>query len=172
MKSITLILSVNLLITGCTNTYYIVRHAEKEQPTSGSMMSTPGDPSLSDAGRTRAEVLKDELRNKKIKYIFSTQTRRTIATAEPLQKLLGIEINLYNTDTLETFIRRLKSIKKGNVLVVGHSNTVDELVNELSGTKEIAGDLKDSEYDNLFVVKRHGNKFRFSRKQYGLVRGE
>jgi len=58
MKFITFILSVNLLLTACTNTYYIVRHAEKEVVSIGTTMSTPGDPALSDAGKKRAVVLK------------------------------------------------------------------------------------------------------------------
>ena len=111
--------------------------------------------------------LKDELENKKIHYIFSTQTRRTQSTAAPLSQLSGLKINPYNNDTLENFIKRLKSIKKGNVLIVGHSNTVDDIVNKLSGKTQITSDLKDSEYDNLFVVKRRGNKFSFTRKKYG-----
>jgi 2,3-bisphosphoglycerate-dependent phosphoglycerate mutase len=167
MKFITFILTVNLLFTGCTNTFYIVRHAEKEVASADSTMSTPGGPFLSDAGKKRAELLKDELKDKEINYIFSTPTKRTLATVAPLQELRGLKINLYSSDTIENFITRLKTIKQGDVLIVGHSNTVDDIVNKLSGKTNISSDLKDSEYDNLFIIKRSGKKFRFTRKKFG-----
>ena len=72
-------------------------------------------------------------------------------------------------DTLDKFIARLKEIKKGNVLVIGHSNTVDDIVNKLCGQIKITGDLKENEYDNLFIVRRSGTKFRFQRKKYGKL---
>ena len=167
MKSILFLLPALLILSACSQTFYIVRHAEKEGASTGSTMSSPGDPALSDAGKKRAEALKEELRNKKIQYIFSTQTRRTLATADPLHEVLGIRINFYNTDTLANFISRLKSIKKGNVLVIGHSNTVDDISNKLTGETKITGDLKDSEYDNLFIIERKGDHFSFTRKKYG-----
>jgi len=169
MKLIPSILCAFWLLQGCSNSYYIVRHAEKAVASSDSMMSTNGDPSLSDAGKQRALALKDQLKNKRIHYIFSTPTIRTLSTAEPLRDLLGLRIGLYRTDTLEQFISTLKSIKKGNVLVVAHSNTVDDIVNALSGETKISSDLKDSEYDNLYILKRKGDRFSYTRSKYGVV---
>jgi hypothetical protein len=51
-------------------------------------------------------------------------------------------------DPLVEQVRRLK----GNVLIVGHSNTVPELLKKL-GIKD-AITIADTEYDNLFVVVR------------------
>ena len=42
----------------------------------------------------------------------------------------------------------------GNVLVIGHSNTVPDLLKRLGVKQAIT--IADSEYDNLFVVVRHG----------------
>jgi hypothetical protein len=40
----------------------------------------------------------------------------------------------------------------GNVLVIGHSNTIPELLKRLGVKETIA--IADSEYDNLFIVVR------------------
>lgn len=68
---------------------------------------------------------------------------------------------------MDQFIALLKSIKKGNVLVVGHSNTIDDIANKLCNKTVVTGDLDEKEYSNLFVIKRKGKKYIFSRKQYG-----
>jgi hypothetical protein len=43
---------------------------------------------------------------------------------------------------------------KGHVLVVGHSNTVPDVINALGVAATIT--IADAEYDNLFVVLPHG----------------
>ena len=100
--------------------YYIVRHAEKETASAGTTMSTPNDPPLSAEGRVRAIELREALKGKGILYIFSTNTVRTISTAQPFNELRGIiKIELYNTkDSLDQFIQQLKEIKKGNFLTM------------------------------------------------------
>lgn len=149
--------------------YYIVRHAEKETASAGTMMSTPNDPPLSAAGRVRAIELREVMKGKRIRYIFSTNTVRTIATVQPFDELRGAtKIELYNTrDSLDHLIQKLKEIKKGNSLIVGHSNTVDDIVNKLCGETKIPGDLPDSEYDNLYIVTKKGSHFKFENKTYG-----
>ena len=149
--------------------YYIVRHAEKETVSPGATMNTPNDPPLSAAGRVRAIELKEALKGKGIQYIFSTNTIRTISTVQPFNELRGAtKIEIYNSkDSLDQFIQKLKAIKKGNSLIVGHSNTVDDIVNKLCGEIKIPGDLPDSEYDNLYIVTKRGKHFRFQNKTYG-----
>jgi len=149
--------------------YYIVRHAEKETASPGTTMSTPNDPPLSAAGRARAIELREALKGKGIVYIFSTNTIRTISTAQPLNELRGAtKIEIYNTrDSLDQFIQKLKEIKKGNSLIIGHSNTVDDIVNKLCGEIKIPKDLPDSEYDNLYIVTKKGKRMKFENKTYG-----
>ena len=170
MPKTILYLFVLIIGSSCSSVkYYIVRHAEKETTTTGTVMSTPNDPPLSAAGRVRAIELRETLKNKGIQYIFSTKTIRTISTAEPLNDLQGnTQIELYNTkDSLDFLIDKLKSIRKGNSLIVGHSNTVDDIVNRLCGQVKIAADLNDGEYDNLFVIKIKGKKIIFDKRKYG-----
>src|SRR5258705_3169919 len=113
-----------LMITACTsNRYFIVRHAEKTILTKDSASMMMSNPPLSEAGKVRAFVLRDELANKHIEHIYSTNTLRSISTAEPLSQQKNIKVEIYrNTDSL---VNLLKSIK-GNALIVGHSNTVDD----------------------------------------------
>ncbi len=149
--------------------YYIVRHAEKETASTGTTMNTPDDPPLSAAGRVRAIELREVLKNRGVQYIFSTNTVRTISTAQPLEELQGrTKIETYNTrDSLDYFINKIRAIQKGNVLIVGHSNTVDDIVNKLAGEIKVPEDLPDSEYDNLYIVTKKGSRFRFENKTYG-----
>ena len=157
-----LLLLSGFFLLSCGNTIYVVRHAEKETTTE---MST--DVLLSDAGKVRAQALKDALHNQNIQRIFSTNTLRTLATATPLSEAAAVSIELYEPGD-KSFAARLKRIKRGNVLVVGHSNTVDDVVNGLLGQTELT-DLRDDAYDNLFVVKRRSKGYYLSRRKYGAV---
>lgn len=160
LRSILITATIFLASCKAVTTYYVVRHAEKESSTMTS------DVALSQAGKQRAEALKDVLRNESIKYIYSTNYIRTKTTAQPLADAINVPVQTYNPNDT-AFITTIKNLGKGNVLIVGHSNTVDDLVNKLMGTKEIAGDLQDSEYGDLFVVKRKGTIYFFEKKRFG-----
>jgi len=162
---------ISLLFFSCSNTIYIVRHAEKETGIDMATMKPSTDPPLSLAGQERALKLKQVLSSENIKHIYSTNTVRTISTGTPLKELyLGMLIQIYSSkmDSMDAFIQRIKNIRKGNVLIVGHSNTVDDLANKIAGAAVVPGDLKDSEYDNLFILKRKGNAYKFKNEKYGL----
>ena len=56
-----------MILTGCSSTrYYIVRHAEKMVMQKDSLAMMANNPPLSEAGKVRAFVLRDELKNKNI----------------------------------------------------------------------------------------------------------
>jgi phosphohistidine phosphatase SixA len=124
------------------------------------------DPSLTEAGKERAEALKEILKTKKIGAIFSTNTIRTKSTAEPVSVHFNLAAETYAPLPDSAFIERLKAVKK-NTLVVGHSNTVDNIVNKLCGSIKIPGDLPETEYDNLFIVTKKGRRFSFENKKFG-----
>jgi phosphohistidine phosphatase SixA len=161
------LLAVIVFMTACSPTrYYIVRHAEKAVLTKDSAGMMANNPPLSVAGEVRAFALREELKDKNIHFIYSTNTVRTLATAEPLSasRKKPIRVGYYKSiDSLVNFLKPLK----GNFLVVGHSNTVDDIVNKLCGRTEVPGDLKDSDYDNLFIVEKKKGKMTFTRKKYG-----
>jgi broad specificity phosphatase PhoE len=164
MRISLVLIILSIWITGCTQKYFIVRHAEKAQATTGTVMNTPNDPPLTDAGATRALDLATRLSREKIHYIFSTNTTRTQSTAKPTAARFNTKVEIYGSVDSQ-LLARLSSLHK-NVLVVGHSNTVDELVNGLMG-KVMLSDLPDYAYDNLFIVRRKGKKITFSREKFG-----
>src|SRR5678816_2264441 len=164
MRSFVSVIILSSCFILCTRTIYIVRHAEKIASSDSAAKMMQNDPPLSEAGKVRALVLKDELASKHVDHIYSTNTTRTRSTAEPLSQAIKVNVETYSN--IDSLISTIKSIK-GNVLVVGHSNTVDDIVNKLCGQTKIAADLKDGEYDNLFIVKFKGKKSTFDRVKYG-----
>lgn len=159
MKRIILIIFIALATASCSHSYYIVRHAEKVQA-----QPPLQDPPLTDNGEAMAQNLKSILLPKGIKHIFSTNTTRTKSTAAPLSQALGIPVTAYAAPNA-AFTAQLKAIKK-NTLVVGHSNTVDDIVNALCGTTKITGDLPDADYGDLFVVTVKGKKIYFKKLRF------
>lgn len=143
-----------LFFASCkTTTYYVARHAEKE---GGGVMAMSADPPLSAEGQKQALDLRNFLTNKNIRAIYSTNYARTIATAEPTRLLYGLTLKTYDPRKNDQLVQELKNFSNGNVLVIGHSNTVDDLVNGLTGTSALT-DLPDTEYGSLFIVKKKGN---------------
>jgi 2,3-bisphosphoglycerate-dependent phosphoglycerate mutase len=157
-----LIFIIISLSSCATTNYYVVRHAEKEA-SSSDMMST--DVPLSPSGKERAEALKKLLQNNNIKRIFSTNYIRTTSTAKPLSDAIGVQIEYYKPDDF-LFIGQLKDIKKQNVLIVGHSNTVDDIVNVITGKNHLQ-DLPDTQYGDLFLIKKKGNKYKLEKQKFG-----
>ena len=163
------LLPIVLLMTlaGCSHTYYVVRHAEKAVPGDGPVMNTPNDPPLSTMGLQRADALKRVLHDKSIRYIYSTNTIRTRSTAEPLSNLINVPVQTYGPTPDSAFIQQLKLLKK-NTLIVGHSNTIDDIANGLAGEKKVDGDLPETVYDQIFIIhySKGGRKIVFERVSY------
>ena len=135
---------------------FLVRHAEK--------VDDSRDPALSEAGRARAELLADVLRDAGITVIWSTDYQRTRGTAEPLARRLGIEIRSYNPSALELFARQLRALP-GRHLVVGHSNTTPDLARALGGDPR--GAIDDAEYDRLYAITLGGESVTTALMRYG-----
>jgi hypothetical protein len=49
---------------------------------------------------------------------------------------------------------------------VGHSNTVDDLVNGLTG-QQLLNDLPDTAYDNLYIITKKGKRLTLVQSKYG-----
>ena len=145
-----------LICVSCSHTIYVVRHAEKE--TAAPNMN--GDVALTAKGKERAEEIKKILEKKKIAAVYSTNTIRTRSTAQPTADHFGLSIQIYGPRPDSAFIKMIKTSRK-NTLIVGHSNTVDDVVNGLCGEKKVAGDLPDDEFNKFYILKVKGKKIHF-----------
>ncbi|MFC0251064.1 SixA phosphatase family protein [Massilia consociata] len=120
---------------------YLVRHGEKQ--------SENGDPELTAQGRARAQHVGILLHRAGITGIFSTSTKRTRQTAEPLAQRTGLAVQLYDPRNPKALVEKVKGLT-GAVLVVGHSNTLPELVRLFGGVP--GAEIGDDEYDRLYQL--------------------
>jgi broad specificity phosphatase PhoE len=138
-------------VAGVT-TVVVVRHAEKAQ-------DDPRDPSLSPEGELRAKALASALASAEVAAVYATEFKRTRTTGEPVAKLfhLTVEARPLGSGEVPAYARELareifaKHAGK-TVVVVGHSNTVPQIVEALSG--RAVEPFTDPQYDRLFVVLR------------------
>jgi broad specificity phosphatase PhoE len=129
-------------------TVVIVRHAEKADASR--------DTALSAVGKARAEALASALESAGVGAVYTTQFQRTRLTAEPLTRRLNLSVaeRPVGEDVpahARDLAREVLSKEKGKtVLIVGHSNTVPDLVKAFSGST--VAPLADEDYDQIFVV--------------------
>ncbi len=167
MKKTVLILFLALLgqqtlLAQKTMKVWIVRHAEK-------YTSDPKDkdPELTDEGKLRADALTKELRGKKLDSIFATDYKRTKLTAFPLADDIGIAIKTYNPATQKDFAKELMKYGGGQkFLIVGHSNTILELIEAFGGKRPVK-ELSDDDYDYLFELTVKGTSVDLKTSRYG-----
>ena len=132
-----------------TTTIIFVRHAERE-------LSVGDDPGLSDTGRRRVAELTRQLVDADvvagIDAIYSTPFKRTRETAQPLADALNLEVNEYDAADRETVLETILKNHKGKIiLVVGHSDTLPELIANLGASKKVPP-IDEMEYDNIFII--------------------
>ena len=121
---------------------FLVRHAEK--------VDESRDAALSAAGLARAESLARHLQAAGITAIYTTNFQRTIKTAEPLARRLKLTMTSADTPPADLMRMIRERAPQGAVLVVGHSNTVPEMLTALGYPTPVQ--IAAEEFDNLFVV--------------------
>jgi len=104
---------------------------------------------LSEAGFERAQTLARVVSDAGISAIYTSKLLRTIQTAEPTARLLGLVPQQINE--VGALAKNILDGHAGQtVLVVHHSDTLPELIVALgASTKPI---IRDDEFDKLFVV--------------------
>jgi len=117
-----------------------VRHAD---PAAGGT-----DPGLSAPGIKRAAALAQMLAGAGITAVFTSEMRRTKDTAAPLAHKLGLAPVVVN-DNPQTAANQIKNAGQC-VLVVGHTNTVPQMIKALGGPPDVV--IGADEFDRLLVL--------------------
>ncbi len=141
-------LAIWMLSAASTTTVFVMRHAEKA-------LTPPEDPPLSPTGEARATALAEQFgrapKGIGIDCIYVSEFRRTQETVRPLANRLGIPmIVVPAANPGQVANRALREYRGGRVLIVGHSDTVPAIVEELSG--DAVPEMDDSEFGVVYLV--------------------
>ena len=132
--------------------FFLSRHAEK-------IKKVP-DPDLLPEGHQRAQRLASILQEVPIDMICSSPTKRTNATAQPTAAVLNMEITKYNPKPQQQkafFNDILLNDKGARILVVGHSNTIPDLLNFFA-QESVYTNIDEGDYDNFYIVAAKDGK--------------
>lgn len=125
-------------------TVYVVRHMQKD---------VGEDPGLTAEGQANAVRLAAMLAGEGIASVHASRTRRAMATARPLAERLGLDITPYDPARPEELVEQVRRAG-GGALVVGHSNTVPDLVERFGGLRPEP--IADHHYGTLYIVRPSG----------------
>jgi broad specificity phosphatase PhoE len=129
------------LRSSAPTTLLIVRHADR----------AGREDALSPLGVARAAALAHVIGNDNVTAIYHSDTSRARDTAAPLARALGVTPTSYVAKDVSGLLHDIFAGHRGEqVLVVGHSNTVPQLI-RAAGGPELA-DLAENEFDKLFVL--------------------
>jgi len=137
---------------------YLARHAEKAD-------DGTRDPDLNAKGEKRAERLAAVLQDKNIDAIYSTPYKRTRQTAQPLAEALGQSVRTYPPTDMTHVFDFVANHQGGNLLVVGHSNTIPAMANWLLGKEELS-QLGEKAYGDLFMISYKKGKSRLVKSKF------
>jgi len=136
-------------------TVFLIRHAEREQ-------EPKQDPPLSKDGVARSTALARLLANAGIKAILTSQYTRTKQTAEPLATKLGLTITPFNlkinpsnpkqiaAESTAEVTNKILERSGESVLVIGHSNSIPDVIKMLGG--DVVPAIDEQKFDDLFIV--------------------
>ncbi len=141
---LTIFLAFSIPENDCS-TFYLIRHAEKVRTN-----KSDRDPALNEKGIIRALNWKEYFIDKDISKIYSTNYKRTLETVKPIEEEIGLTAILYSPSNID--YKDFISSNEGEVvLVVGHSNTIPNFVNELIND-QVYNQIDDLNNSNLYVV--------------------
>jgi broad specificity phosphatase PhoE len=128
---------------------YVMRH-----------LNTPAgerDPDLTADGQRNAMLLANWFGTERPDAIYVSDFRRTRQTVAPLAARLGLTPLLYDPADTPGLIARVRATP-GRVLIVGHSNTVPDIVAALGGTRPAP--LVHEDFGDIWRVERDGTTLR------------
>lgn len=123
---------------------FLVRHAEKKDPKDDKS-------TLSKAGLKRAEDLKRALSSVDLKAVYHTEYERTRQTAGPTAAAHQLTPIVTNSDDVKGLAKALRALPSNeDVLVVGHSDTIPDVLHELGVSTTVV--IAPNDYDSMFLV--------------------
>ena len=130
---------------------YVVRHLHtpEGQP----------DPDLLPEGRTTAVALADMMETDRFQgerrpvAIYVSDYKRTRQTAAPTAARLALNLTVYDPRDTAGLVARVRA-EPGPVLIVGHSNTVPDIVAALGGARPAP--LGHPDFGDIWIVEPGG----------------
>ncbi len=142
-----LALTAALIAGGCAGkpapqTIYVVRHFDTPEGVK--------DARLTPQGEARAASLARWFGGRSLAAIYVTPFARTQASAAPLAAAKGLKPIDYDWTDAARLVAAVKG-QPGDVLIVGHSNTVPEIVERFGGTRPAP--LVHADFGDLWIVR-------------------
>jgi phosphohistidine phosphatase SixA len=141
-----------MLLAACATTpsvpapaFYVMRH-----------LNTPAgerDPELLPEGQGLAAALPARLAAHPPRTIFVSSFRRTQQTAVAVAARWGLTPIVYDPADTPGLVARVRAAP-GPVLIVGHSNTVPDIVEQLGGTRPAP--LSHPDFGELWIIAADG----------------
>lgn len=145
----TVIAGMMLMLAACVTpqaarpdpNYYVMRHLHTPAGVS--------DPDLTAEGQRYALAVSDWFRRDPPDVIYVSSPRRAQQTAAPLAARLKLTPKIYDPKDTAALVASVKA-ERGTVLVVGHSNTVPDIVEQLGGARP--GPLVHEDFGDIWHV--------------------
>ncbi len=133
-----------------TTTIVLIRHAEKQL---GAIDDAPLTPQGELRAARLAQMFGDANTFGRVQRIYVSDTRRSQQTAAGLAQRLSLKPVVVDakSSTNELASRVLRENRGGLAIIVGHSNTVPQLVAALSDANDVPA-IEDQEFDTMYVV--------------------
>lgn len=138
-------------------TVICVRHAD--------IAGGGANPSLSIAGQKRAALLARMLADAAVKAVYVTEFTRSVQTGTPTATAAGLPVTPYPANDTAALVASIANHLNGSVLVVAHSNTVDNITAALGAPG--VGELQQGQFDRMFIVTRATLGATLIRLRYG-----
>lgn len=130
---------------------YVMRHLNT--------LAGEPDPDLLPEGRAAAIALADLMETDPFQgarrpvAIYVSDYKRTRQTAAPTAARLALNVSVYDPRDTAALLARVRA-EPGPVLIVGHSNTVPDIIAALGGTRPAP--LVHTDFGDLWVVEPGG----------------
>ena len=152
-------------------TVFLVRHAEKEEV-------PKQDPPLKKEGVLRSQELARLLGSAGVKIIITSQFARTKQTAEAFASKAGLTVTsislksnptnprLIAEESTAEVVNKILERPGENVLLVGHSNSLPDVIKMLGG--DVVPTIDERKFNDLFIVTVYARgKARVVHLKYG-----